>query len=693
MTDLTRVRIGRAMAAMATSCAIIGIAWLLALGYRQILWDDWMVHNAIVALGCSVIVWLVIPAQPTNGAIWVLAWAALFSGVEVFAYAISAQWVSNLGIDEALLFLVPSDLPLGLALILMQLNWLWMGVLLTLLVLALFPDGKPASPRWRWLPTTMIAVIGLTIFGLFWGARPTSVVPLIDVQDTHGGFSSITSSLVTVGYPLTFAFGLLSVVGLVGRYRRSVGEERQQFRWVTWGASVFGAFMMAALLFDEVAGRVDVSLYLGAIALSALIGSIGMAIAKYRLYDVDVVISRTLVLGVLAGFITLTYAVVVVGVGELIGGDSGDLFLPIAATAVVAVAFEPVRLRAQRWANRLVFGSRATPYEVLSDLTERLGTAEAGEELLDRLAELLRSGTGADEALVWLGEPGAMRVAAVSPIGAPRADQPDLDNDTSFLVSHDGEAVGALEVRKARGSALSPQERSLVSDLAGSAGAVLGYQRLNDSLQTKAIELEKSRARLVGAQDDERRRLERELHEGAEQYIVALKVKLGVARQLAARRDATQLANLLEGLTGEAQAALEEVQSLAKGIYPPILESDGLGAAISALASSAPVDIRFDRDGIGRYSTDIEAAVYFDVSEAITNAVKHADGPIQVQLTERSGRLSFTVADEGPGFDIDDLEKGSGLENMADRLSAVGGTLTIDSSTGSSTRVHGEVPV
>jgi signal transduction histidine kinase len=429
-----------------------------------------------------------------------------------------------------------------------------------------------------------------------------------------------------------------------------------------------------------------------ATAFAAIPIATAIAILKYRLYDIDVVIGRTVVLGVLAGFITLVYALVVVGVGNLIGGTSDGLILPIAATAVVALAFEPVRHMAQSWANRMVYGQRATPYEVLSDLTERLSHGEEGEGLLARMAERLGDGTGAERATIWLGDETAMRVGASWPDSPGPAAGVDLDAEDVFPVTHDGVVVGAFEIAKPRGTALSTAERSLITDLAGSAGAVLGYQRLNDSLQAKVRELAESRARLVDVQDKERRRLERDLHDGAQQLIVALKVKIGLARAMAARHDAEDLERLLQGLGDEAQAALDEVRALAKGIYPPVLESDGLGPALSALASGSAEEVVVRSEGLGRYDRDIEAAIYFEISEAVTNAVKHASGPIRVELVGSDGEVRFSVQDSGPGFDLAMANGGSGLQNLRDRIDAVGGTLEIISNNNGTT-VSGTVPL
>lgn len=571
------------------------------------------------------------------------------------------------------------------------------SVMLLPIILLRFPDGSLPSKRWRVVEWTVIGggVVGATaaLLNGGWGgdgSQATVVSPLYDSTTPAGDILS------SIFFPLFAVSFVAAAMSQILRYRASTGESRLQIKWLAYSAG-FLILGMGVVLADSgfaaVATDTAWEATVMALGFTSIPIAIGIAVLRYRLYDIDVVISRTVVFAILAIFITATYVVVVVGVGRLIGGGADGLLLPIVATALVALAFEPVRSRAQRWANRLVYGKRSTPYEVLSDLTERLADAEEGDRLLERMATLLRDGTGAESAAVWLGEPGAMTRAVSSPKDAESTDQPTLDAVLSFPVAHNGEVIGALEVVKPKGSVLSTAERSLLSDLAGSAGAVLGYQRLNDSLETRARELEASRARLVGAQDSERRRLERELHEGAEQYIVAIKVKIGVASQVAGKHDAADLEKLLNGLSDEAQAALDDVQSLAKGIYPPILESDGLGVAISGLASSAPVEVSFQRDGIGRYPAEVEAAVYFDVSEAVTNAVKHANAPIHIELSDSEGVLRFSVVDSGPGFDIDESDMGSGLENMADRVESIGGSLSVSSASGKHTEVTGTIPL
>jgi signal transduction histidine kinase len=205
-------------------------------------------------------------------------------------------------------------------------------------------------------------------------------------------------------------------------------------------------------------------------------------------------------------------------------------------------------------------------------------------------------------------------------------------------------------------------------------------------------ELRASRQRLVAAQDEERRRLERDLHDGAQQQFIAVKMKAGLARQLAAKGDGERAAGILEEVLTDVDAGVESLRDLAHGIYPPLLEAEGLPAALRARARKAPIPVTIEADGLGRYPRETEAAVYFCVLEALQNAAKysHADA-ITVTLHHNNGTLGFEVADDGDGFDPTAKARGRGLTNMTDRLDALGGTLTIQSSSGAGTTIVGSV--
>ncbi|MDX1449494.1 MAG: hypothetical protein R3246_10590, partial [Acidimicrobiia bacterium] len=365
MTPKTRIRIAQVMGATAIVASVIGLIWLVLLGRADELWENWVFHNAIIGAGSGVIAWVVAPRQPDNSETWVFAWAGVLTGLECFAYAASSQVLESLGRTHPVLETVPASLPVTAGILFMVTNFLWVGIFLPFTFgLLLFPDGRLPSQRWRPVLWALSGILAVQSAGLLWRALPSSTLTLAAVQDTHGGFETLGASMVTVGYLGVFAMVPFCVAALIVRFRRSRGIERQQFRWVAWGAAVAGAGMVTAVILDEAADRLDLALVAGAVAMAVLLTSFGIAITRYRLYDVDIVISRSVVYGTLAVFITSAYVAVVVGVGGLIHVDSNSPLLAITATAVVAAAVQPLRRRMQRVANRIAYGRRATPYEV-----------------------------------------------------------------------------------------------------------------------------------------------------------------------------------------------------------------------------------------------------------------------------------------------------------------------------------------
>jgi signal transduction histidine kinase len=426
-----------------------------------------------------------------------------------------------------------------------------------------------------------------------------------------------------------------------------------------------------------------------------------VAIFKYRLYDIDLVISRTLVYGALAMFITAVYVGIAVGIGALVGGGGKpNLALSILATAIVAVGFQPLRERLQRVANRLVYGKRATPYEVLSQFSERVAESYATDEVMPRMARILAEGTGAHRVDVWLRSRNSWRDVAVWPLDATPADPvqltngmlPSTDRASRIVeVRHQGELLGALGVNKRGGETLTPVEEKLLSDLADQAGLVLKNVGLTSDLEARLAELRASRQRLVTAQDEERRRLERNLHDGAQQHLVALKVKLGLAEMLL-ERDPTQAESALKQLKSDADEALETLRDLARGIYPPLLAEKGLADALASQARKATVRVTVDADGIGRYTQEVEAAVYFCCLEALQNIEKYAHASnVHLHLSDLDGAVGFEVSDDGDGFDVGSTKRGAGLTNMADRLDALGGTFNMTSAIGQGTTIAGSL--
>ncbi|HEY5273075.1 MAG TPA: histidine kinase, partial [Acidimicrobiales bacterium] len=267
--------------------------------------------------------------------------------------------------------------------------------------------------------------------------------------------------------------------------------------------------------------------------------------------------------------------------------------------------------------------------------------------------------------------------------------------------SHGGDLLGLIVVKRpTTGDTFSEDDDRVLADLARQVGLGLHNSQLDAALQTtldevrkQANELRESRARIVASGDAERRRVERNLHDGAQQHLVALAVNLRLTRDIILDDPATGV-EMLDQLAEEVKETIQELRELAHGIYPPLLVDSGLVEALKAAANRSPLDVRLVADGIGRYSTEVEAAIYFCCLEALQNAAKHApDASVEVHLSEQSGGLIFSVADNGPGFDVARSTHGHGFTNMADRLGAIGGAVQWESEPGRGSTIRGSVPL
>ena len=582
-------------------------------------------------------------------------------------------------------------------------------------LLMLLPDGR--LPSRRWLPLAVangtLSALVVVCLGLLAPSAMTVTATTSPVVQNPTGLAAFGWSQGPAGPALYFVAVAIAVAAAAApfvRLRRARGEAREQLKWIAYAvlltAILAGAITAASGFFPNAQWlntADDLAIVLG--FGMALPVAAGVAIFKYRLYDIDVVISRTLVYGSLAVLITGTYVGIAVGIGVLVGsGGKPNLALSILATAIVAVGFQPARERLQRVANRLVYGERSTPYQVLSKFSSQVAGSYAADEVLPRMARVLEEGTGAERSTVWLRSSGSLRAAATWPLGGdedlhpaiPMADGtlPPLPGVTRAVeVRHQGELLGALSVTKRRGESLTPVEEKLLDDLAHQAGLVLKNVGLTADLQRRLEELRASRQRLVSAQDAERRKLERNLHDGAQQHLVALKVKLGLAEMLAGKDPEKARATIVQ-LKADADDALETVRDLARGIYPPLLAEKGLVTALESQSRKAAVHVDVDAEGIGRYSQEVEATVYFCVLEALQNVQKYARATrAVVRLREEAGSLVATVEDDGAGFDLRAVPRGAGLTNMHDRLDALSGSLVITSEPSHGTTVRAVVPV
>lgn len=443
-----------------------------------------------------------------------------------------------------------------------------------------------------------------------------------------------------------------------------------------------------------------------AIPIALLIG-----LLRFRLWDVDRVITRAVVYGLFAAVITVIYLALVTAIGTVMGSSGGgNVVVSIALTAAIAVAFEPLRQRARRLANRLVYGERATPYEVLANLSQRVGQTMDTRQALGDMTRVLRRATGAARTEVWLRLGDELMRAAVSPGEAPVPKRLALEGealprfdgvDHAVAVRHNAALLGALAVEMVPGERLSPVEEKLVEDAASQLSLVLCNAQLTaelqarlDEISTQAAALETSRRRIVAAQDAARRELERDIHDGAQQQLIALTMKLQLAQSLM-QQDPQGVQDLLAELQTETHDAMETLRELGRGIYPPILTDRGLVDALEAQARRSSALVIIDAANVGRYAAEIEASVYFCCMEAVQNATKYAGavGPITVAIGEDESGLSFSITDCGRGFaPALATTRGTGLQNMTDRIAAVGGSLEIRSSPGEPTTIAGQIP-
>jgi signal transduction histidine kinase len=422
---------------------------------------------------------------------------------------------------------------------------------------------------------------------------------------------------------------------------------------------------------------------------------------------------RPLVILGLAGFVIAVYLLVVLGGGVLIGRtDSPSLPLSVLATTAVALLFAPAQTALERAATRLGHGGAVLPYEVLSRFSETVTGGYETEELPARMSMLLARGTGAQWAQVWLTVAGRLTLAATWPEDAARGagppnPQPGARDGTgegrrALSVQHGGQMLGVLRLQERPGLPLTAVEERLFAGLAAQAGLALQVvavrAELDDrhkELATRVDELKASRERLIEAQDVERRRLERDIHDGAQQHLVALTVNLRLAQTIAVRSP-ERAARVLSEQADAADVAIETLSSLSRGIYPRLLAERGLVPALRSAVATSPLPVSIGSVIVGRLPTEVEAALYFCCMEAVQNAAKHSGArSVSVQLAEDQARWHLTIVDDGTGFDPRPAvasRAGTGLVNMRDRLDALGGAVTVRSSSGRGTTVTAVVP-
>jgi signal transduction histidine kinase len=412
-----------------------------------------------------------------------------------------------------------------------------------------------------------------------------------------------------------------------------------------------------------------------------------------------------LVLAGLVAFVGAVYVVVVIVLGLLVGrSDAPSPLLSVAATAIVAVGFEPVRRRLRAWANRLSGRPHPLPYDVLAHFAPDIGAS--AQETPMWMAKVLAAGVSARRVQVWLVVGGRIRLAAVHPEsdGEPPA-PPELSGDPRPVpgrhvrpVRHGSELLGVLVVEEREGERLTPVEEELLDNLAAQAGLVLRNLVLTTELRDQLLDvsaradlLRTSRRRVVASEDVERQLLERDIHDGAQQQLVALAVNIRLVQNLLTRSP-QRAGELLKGLDRSAEQAATDLLEVVGG-QPRLLAQAGLTAALRSAAGTSPLPVELVSSGLGRYSAAVEHALYFCCMEALQNVAKHAAAhAVVIELRGDDRSVIASVSDDGRGFDVQGSSDG-GLAHMAERIEEVGGALSIRSDHRVGTTVRAEIPL
>ena len=568
----------------------------------------------------------------------------------------------------------------------------------------LYPDGGMPGARWvtPWVRRIAVATISAAAVAVCWFssflAHPQffvlffgAVIPLCGVttQTIKLGGGRQTPSERSASRLLCAA--LLPALATAGAWAAATAVQAVATR-PTPAAAAFANRVQS--LFPAVFAVVPVVLF--------------AAIVRYRLWDIDRILGRVLVYGFLLTVIAVGYGAALVVGGWLAGGT---LWWSIAILALVVTAVEPLRRRATRWANRLVYGQVLSPTEAMRNLTaglEQLSPAGG----LEQVVEVVVQATRAAEAAVWVGAgPTWTRVTGAATEDRPRVPDSDVDlarslgGTVSWPIEHHGDRLALLVVRVPGGTRLTAADNALIGDVAGHAGllvhnALLGVRLVRDieRLDALAAELRLARRILVAAQDGRRQQIERDLHDGAQQAIVAAVIEVGIARTTTAEESPPF--DEVRRMVGIAEAMLDDLTTDGR---PAILVSEGLGGALTAVAdlatrAGARVELKIDADRPQACDPDVwkqaELTAWFCCSEALQNIAKYAGAQTaSVTVGIDDDELRFAVVDDGRGFDTTKPDVTGGLENLHRRCAAVGGRLVVESMPGRGTRLLGSLPL
>jgi signal transduction histidine kinase len=496
------------------------------------------------------------------------------------------------------------------------------------------------------------------------------------------------------------------VLVLCARFAAADGEGRARMR-VLFGVVVVGITLYAAGTVALALGASEDSalaialISLGSLTAILLPGAIVYGVLRHRLFDLDLVVRKSVAYGVASLLIAAAYAVVAATPGLMLGNRI-PVTLAVIITIAAALAFQPLRRRLESAVSRRLFGDRVQQYQLLKNLGTTMEKTAELDELLPRLAKAIREGIGASWVRVrlrdadgsWLDEPlGVAGEVTEESKGGLRQAQTASESSAGVDLVRAGDLVGRIDLGPKPGG-YAPADLELLATVAAQATTAVANVRLATQLKEGLDELSTSRVRLIAAQDAERRRIERDLHDGIQQEVVALIAGLRLARNRLSRNQLTP--DELTDLQDQAREMLRELRELAHGIHPPVLTDNGLVAALESRLARFPIPVEIIADDglrAARFSEDVEGAAYFVACESLTNVAKHAgtDGA-RVRLSRFYNLLCLAVEDSGRGFQPNGARSG-GLANIRDRVDALHGRLTIESQLGAGTSIRAELPL
>lgn len=547
-------------------------------------------------------------------------------------------------------------------------------------LLAVFPDGKYQRRYERWVVRFVMAGVLLIPLVILAASPnlPGDGVFLWSSQQPASPLYIASLSWLRPALPLPLA-PILGVVLLGLRYRRS-GTTDPNLGWPLLTVSLFVTLPIANGLVQLGLLDRDTFVALFLIVFSLVMASLAIGLMRYRLFDVELVVRRSLVYGIAWAAIVAVY----IGLAAAFGLATAlryQVVIAILVAIVATIVFQPARVWLERVAGRLVFGRRLGGYELLRELGDAFDRTLELESVGPVLATAVAEGLQATWARVYVGHesPAGPNLELVGQAGV------EVANLTPTLIqhlTHAGDLVGKIEVGPRHEGEYRPTDQDLLVTLGRQAALAMRNVGL-------AAELAASRGRLVHAQESERRRLERDLHDGIQQQLVALMAGIRSARTQVERDSGTVDARLA-ALQDEAHQALKDLRRLVSGIHPAVLSDHGLATAIRASTARLPIEVEVDcAQGLvsRRFGAEVESTAYYVVSEGLTNVLKHSGSKAAlVRLGAADGQLKVEILDRGRGFDFK-RTRSSGLRGLRDRVEALGGSLTIDSAPGAGTRL------